>query len=249
MNGNRDPGYERFTRVLRGAVSSQPRIQPAGYRAITLGPRHTFGAVVLQSQDFGDSPITSLDTRGSGVNDLGVMAARNSVLLTPRAPLLGYFDGDLAVGVPSLPATYDAATQVISPVIDLLLWKVPRDTYPYRGDDTFTFQIATPGTCAVPCFARRRVTLTIDCVVDGTITIAEGNASATNVHDIGTATISSAMTAGQRETFETHELINIAAASPWTPTGLLATSRPDWLFFNVPNTGTFYVTVYASDDR
>ncbi len=57
------------------------------------------------------------------------------------------------------------------------------------------------------------------------------------------------MTAGQRETFETHELINISAASPWTPTGLLATSRPDWLFFSVPNTGTFYVTVYASDDR
>lgn len=249
MNGNRNPGYERFTRVLRGAVSSQPRIQPKGYRAITMGPRHTFGPVLLQSQDFGDAPIASVDTRGSGVNDLGVMAARNSVLLTPRAPLVGFYDGDLAVGVPSLPAGYDAATVVISPVIDLLLWTEKRDEYPYRGDDTYTFELTDGENAAVPCFARRRVSITLDCVVDGTVEIYAGNASATNVHDIGTAKIASAMVAGQRETFELHELIDVSGASPFTPTGLLATSRPDWLYFDIANTATFVITIYASDDR
>ncbi len=243
MTGDRDPGYERFTRTMKGAVSSQVRVAPAAYRAITMGPRHTFGAVVLQSADFG------VDVRAAGANDLGQMAARQSLLITPRAPLVGYFDADIAVGVPSLPATYDAAEVVISPVIDLLFWKVCRDEYPYRGDDTFTFALPAGQSAAVPCFARRRVSVTIDCLVDGTITVQEGNASATNVHDIGTGAISSAMTTGQRETFETHELINIAAASPWTPTGLLATSRPDWLFFDVPALGSFVVTVYASDDR
>lgn len=250
MNGNRNPGYERFTRVLSGAVSSQPRIQPAGYRAITMGPRHTFGCVLLQSQDFGDSPITSIDTRASGINDLGLMAQRNSVLLTPRAPFVGYYDADLAVGLPSLPAGYDAAARVISPVVDLLFWKEQRDEYPYRGDDTFTFALAT--TAAVPCFGRRRVSVTLDCLTDCTVEIFTGNASATNVHDIGTGKLSATLTAGKRVNIELHEQIGVTLASPWTPTTpgtVLGVSRPDWLYFNMPNAGTANVTVFASDDR
>jgi hypothetical protein len=249
MNGNRDPGYERFTRILQSAVSAQAGIQPAPYRAITMGPRHTFGAVLLQSADFGVSPILSEDIRGALNNDLGVMAERNAMLLTPRAPLVGYYDGDIKVGLPSLPDAYRAADIIVPPVVDLLFWKVPKDQYPYRGDDTFTYTIDDGESAAVPCFARRRVSVTVECLADGTIQIYAGNASATTIHDPGAGNVLIAMTTGQVETFEAHELITATGVSPWTPSEIVAVSRPDWLYFDVANTGTFLVTVYASDDR
>lgn len=249
MIGDRDPGYERFTRVLRGTVSQQVRVQPAPYRAITLGPRHTFGPTLLQSADFGIAPIATVDPRASGVNDLGLMAQRSANLVTPRAPLVGFYDGDLAIGVPSLPATYDAAALVISPVIDLLFWREKRDHYPRRGDDSFTFNLTDGQKASVPCFGRRSVVVTVDCTADGSVEIYAGNASASNVHDIGAGKVLVALTAGKRVSFDAHELITASGVSPWTPASIVGVSRPDWLYFDIANTATMVITVLASDDR
>lgn len=249
MVGDRDPGYWRYTKSMKGQVSAQEPVQPAPYRAITMGPRHTFGPVLLQSADFGVAPILSADSRGAGNNDLSVMALRNSMLLTPRAPLLGFFDGDIRVGLPSLPATYDAAEVIVPPVIDLLFWKEKKDQYPYRGDDSFTFNLTNGQSASVPCFARRRVSVTFDCTADGTVEVYVGNASATNVHDITDGKIAVALTAGKRSTIEFHELMTAAGVSPYTPTGIVGVSRPDWLFFDIANNATFVITVYASDER
>jgi len=248
MSGDRDPGYERFTRVLRGAVSSQVRVQPAPYRAVTLGPRHTFGGTLLQCADFGIAPMTSVDVRASGVEDLGLMAQRSANLVTPRAPLVGFYDGDIAVGVPSLPSTYDAATVVISPVIDLLFWREKRDHYPKRGDDSFTFNLTNGQKAAVPCFHRRSVTITVDCTADGSVEIYAGNASATNVHDIGAGKALVTLTAGKRASFDAHELVTATGVSPWTPASIVGVSRPDWLYFDIANNATMAITVLASDD-
>lgn len=250
MHGDRDPGYSRFTRSLNGAPPQQIEVQPSAYRAVTLGPRHTFGPVLLQSADFGVAPIYSRDLAGNGNFDLEVMARRGSILVTPRAPLVGYFDAQMFVGLPTLPAVYMAAGLVVPPVVDLLFWHEHRETYPYRGDDAFTFMVAAPGTVSVPCFARRRVSLTIECTTSGSVDIAVGGASATNVHPCGPGTMTVALTAGQIASFDTHELIDVGGVSPWvTPAAnTLATSRPDWLHF-FAGSGEFAITVLASDDR
>jgi hypothetical protein len=151
---SRGAPYIRVNRQVATTTGTAFDIPQNAYVAITVGPRHTCGAVLVQNKSFNGLNYTfGLGGVAPGFSDA-------SILISPRGGYEGYFEGPTRIMMPA--ANTASFTQALIPEIDLLFWIEPPNQVFQRADLSAQFAaLQNAQTLWVPTTSRRTVRLTI----------------------------------------------------------------------------------------
>lgn len=243
QNSNGRIPYVRVQRVMLSGTDQFVDVPQGPYRAITMGPRHTMGPVLVFSKDFGGE----VDRQTSVINV-------PSVSIGPRNSWVGFAANPLQIMIPQLGASIasiTAAQQVPPPVCDLLFWYEPPPFVPQRSDLSVTGSAQTGAVASlfVPTGGRNQINVLIRAI---------GATSSTRVELVSYAgPINGYVYASRR----THATLAVTVAQPailsWgesgvpTPTAPLVGENgfvPDGLIFTEAGAGsTTSIQVNARD--
>lgn len=132
QNSNGTIPYVRFQRNMISGSDQFVDVPAGPYRAITLGPRHTMGPVLVFSKDFGGQ----IDPQTSAINV-------PSISVGPRNGWVGFAENALQFLIPQLGASIAAAAGFQPPVCDLLFWYDVPQYEPRRSDFSAVSSITT----------------------------------------------------------------------------------------------------------
>lgn len=152
-NQQKGAAFVRFNRQVPTTADTFADCPVGDFAGVSVGPRHTCGAVLLQNRSFDCLKLPLPTVSGAST------FAEPVQLVGPRAPYVGAMTGRTTVLMPK----FDSSTygQYITPEVDLLFWKELPVIEPKRADFLGVLTLATGTDCFFPIAGRRSTSIRI----------------------------------------------------------------------------------------